>query len=304
MLSTASTRLLSAGTRKALTANFHFLHECNFRCKFCFATFDDWKHAGEFRPLTQEGRMKVVGELGRMFTKVTFAGGEPMLEPKLPDMLRMAKSQGALTNIVTNGSKLTSAWLDDNHTLIDFLTLSADSDRPETHVRLGRATRRNVPLSAQHYIGIGAAALRLGMKLKLNTVVTTANQDEDISAFVRAVAPMRWKILQAMPIPGQNDRYIDALIPPQEKFWQYVKRHEEALSRSGIRVVPETIEDIRTSYIMVDPAGRFFDDSKGRYQYSRPILDVGLDAAFGDVVFNLDKFNGRGGCADFADKMK
>jgi radical S-adenosyl methionine domain-containing protein 2 len=68
--------------------------------------------------------------------------------------------------------------------------------------------------------------------------------------------------------------------------------------------VPETIEDIRTSYIMVDPAGRFFDDSQGRYQYSRPILAVGLEAAFGDVVFNLDKFRGRGGCADFAEKIK
>jgi radical S-adenosyl methionine domain-containing protein 2 len=304
MLSSASARLFSLHPRRALTVNFHFLHECNFSCKFCFATFDDWKHTGEFRPLTHEGRMKVVGELGRTFTKITFAGGEPTLEPRLPDMLQMAKSQGALTNIVTNGSKVTPAWVNDNQVLIDFLTLSADSDRPETHVRLGRATRQNVSLSAQHYIDIGRAALRLGMKLKLNSVVTTVNQDEDIASFVRAVAPIRWKILQAMPIPGQNDRYIHSLIPPMDKFWQYVKRHEEALSGSGIRVVPETIEDIRTSYIMVDPTGRFFDDSKGRYQYSRPILDVGLEAAFGDVVFNLDKFTGRGGCADFTEKMK
>jgi radical S-adenosyl methionine domain-containing protein 2 len=204
MLRNASICLLSSRARRALTANFHFLHECNFRCKFCFATFDDWKHADEFRPLTHEGRMKVVRELGRTFAKITFAGGEPTLEPRLPDMLQMAKSQGALTNVVTNGSKVTPAWLEDNRTLIDFLTLSADSDRPETHVRLGRATRRNVPLSVQHYIAISRAALRLGMKLKLNSVVATVNQDEDISSFVKAVAPSDGRSSRQCQFPART----------------------------------------------------------------------------------------------------
>ena len=49
------------------------------------------------------------------------------------------------------------------------------------------------------------------------------------------------------------------------------------------------------SYAMIAPNGCFFDNSRGVYRYSRPILEVGLLAAFGDVGFSQDKFIKRGG---------
>jgi radical S-adenosyl methionine domain-containing protein 2 len=105
-----------------------------------------------------------------------------------------------------------------------------------------------------------------------------------------------------MPIDGQNDHYISKLIPSAQAFSDYVKRHENALKNSGIRIVPETIEGIRCSYIMIDPYGRFFDDLSGRYQYGRSILEVGVDQAWEDVNFDDGKFQARGGTADFTTK--
>ena len=41
--------------------------------------------------------------------------------------------------------------------------------------------------------------------------------------------------------------------------------------------MPESNELMRGSYVMVDPAGRFFDNVEGGHTYSRPILEVGVE---------------------------
>ena len=49
------------------------------------------------------------------------------------------------------------------------------------------------------------------------------------------------------------------------------------------------------SYVMVDPLGRFYDNTLGRHRYSSPILDVGVSAALGDVAVYPGRFEERGG---------
>ena len=44
------------------------------------------------------------------------------------------------------------------------------------------------------------------------------------------------------------------------------------------------------SYVMVDPAGRFFDNVAGSHTYSRPILEVGAEQALKDVSVDAGKF--------------
>jgi radical S-adenosyl methionine domain-containing protein 2 len=68
---------------------------------------------------------------------------------------------------------------------------------------------------------------------------------------------------------------------------------------NGIRIVPEHIDDICGSYIMIDPRGCFVDDTTGQYLYSRSLLDVGLDEALSNIQFDYQKFTARGRDADF-----
>jgi radical S-adenosyl methionine domain-containing protein 2 len=53
------------------------------------------------------------------------------------------------------------------------------------------------------------------------------------------------------------------------------------------------------SYLMVDPAGRFFDNVNGRHTYSRPIIEVGVTEALKDIRFDLGKFYEREGVYDW-----
>lgn len=287
--------------RLPLTANYHFIKSCNFRCRYCYATFQDLVG----RPtLPDDEVLALTGLLAQRYSKVTFVGGEPTLYRHLPVMLTIASNAGALTNVVTNGSRIDAAWLREMSEVLDFLTLSVDSSDEETHRQVGRVTAGGKSLTAAEYRALADAARDAGIAVKVNTVVTTVNAEESMAAFIGAVRPERWKILQAAPVEGQNDAFIADLTPSRAAFDEYVKRARLGLAGYDVRIVEEAIDVIRGSYIMVDPYGRFFDSAAGAHHYSRPILEVGLDAAFAEIAFDATKFIARGGEADWTETAR
>jgi len=94
--------------------------------------------------------------------------------------------------------------------------------------------------------------------LKINTVVNKYNCREDMSDFIQGADPKRWKVLQVLPIKGQNDNGIDDMKISKEDFQYFIDIHK------GVKcMIPEDNEAMIGSYVMVDPPGRFFDDVKG-----------------------------------------
>jgi radical S-adenosyl methionine domain-containing protein 2 len=268
------------------------------RCRFCFATFQDVR--SQVLPkghLPTEDALRLVELLSTRFRKLTFAGGEPLLCPWLPELVRTAKARGAVTMLVTNGSQLTPERLSRFEGSLDWVTLSIDSVSPETHARLGRAVHGKA-LTPDDYLRIAEGVRKAGMRFKVNTVVTSLNAQEDQAAFMRALRPERWKMLRVLPVEGQNSGKVEALLCPAEDFHSFVERHRP-LEADGIVLVPEDNEDMRGSYAMVDPAGRFFDNATGGHRYSAPILQRGVDAAWSEVGFSMTRFEERGGRYNF-----
>ncbi|MCC6559382.1 MAG: radical SAM protein [Polyangiaceae bacterium] len=268
------------------------------RCRFCFATFEDV--IADRLPrghLAREDACRTVDILARRFRKVTFAGGEPTLCPWLDQLVDVAHRAGATTMLVTNGSRLHPGGGLALAGKLDWIALSLDSASDPTHARLGRALHGEAIPADQHVAAMDAAR-RAGVRLKVNTVVTALNAGEDMSALIARLRPERWKILQVLPVEGQNSGRLDGLICSPEAFHAFVERHR-GLERQGIRLVPEENEDMRGSYAMVDPAGRFFDNTGGGHRYSAPILEVGIDRAWSEVAFRMGRFLGRGGDYDF-----
>lgn len=264
------------------------------RCKFCFATFQDVKRT--ILPkgsLPKEEAIRVVEELAEMgFGKITFAGGEPTLCPWLPELIEVAHAAGMTTMIVSNGSGIDEDFLSKNRNSLDWIALSIDSLNHETNKAIGRqmSSAGNQQLD---YWSLAEKIKQHGYGLKINTVVNSANINEDMSGFIRTANPKRWKLLQVLPIKGQNDDKVDAFIISSEEFERFVSRHSHL--STNVAIVPESNEAILGSYAMVDPAGRFFDDVDGSHHYSQPILKVGARLAFQEVRTDLDKFIQRGG---------
>jgi radical S-adenosyl methionine domain-containing protein 2 len=195
--------------------------------------------------------------------------------------------------LVTNASKLSADYLSQLEGILDWVTISVDSANSQTMTAIGRSLRRNV-ISEEGYIEIAQNVKAAGMRLKINSVVTTLNWNEDLVGFIRALGPERWKIFQALPVQGQNDGAVDSLLVTREQFDTFVSRHLP-LQREGIEVVPEDNHAMSGSYAMIDPAGRFYDNVDGKHHYSRAIREVGVEQAWQDVRFEAEKFVERGG---------
>lgn len=280
------------------SVNFHLWEPCNMRCRFCFATFADVR--AEVLPrghLPRQDALQLVKLLARHFRKLTFAGGEPLLCKWLPELVRAAKENGATTMLVTNGSQLTPERLQQFEGVLDWVTLSIDSPFPETLMALGRSVKGKA-LSADTYLALADRIRKAGIRFKVNTVVTSLNAREDHSDFLLALRPERWKLLRVLPVEGQNSGKVEPLLCTAADFHAFVERHQ-GLSAHGITLVPEDNEDMRGSYAMVDPAGRFFDNAGGGHHYSEPILECGIQAAWSQVRFSMPRFEQRGGRYDF-----
>jgi len=265
------------------------------RCRFCFATFQDV--AKSILPkghLPKEEAIQVVKELALYgFEKITFAGGEPTLCPWLDELILTTKESGMTTMIVTNGTRLSQEFLERNKGKLDWIALSIDSINSFTNQELGRAIAGKREISFESYLHLIDQIKLHGYGLKINTVVNTLNLSEDFTQLIQYAQPKRWKILQVLPVEGQNDKKVEELLISNDDFQEFVHRHEHL--ESITRLIPESNDLVRGSYAMVDPAGRFFDSSKGGHQYSGPILKVGANVAINQVDINIKKFEKRGG---------
>lgn len=279
------------------SVNFHLWEPCNFRCKFCFATFQDVKRSilpkGHLPKEEALSVVKMLADAG--FEKITFAGGEPTLCPWIADLIALAKSSGMTTNLVTNG------WMIHNDSTLlprfsgnlDWLTISIDSLSENSNIISGRGLRGKKSIELAEYRSIIGKAEEHGLRVKINTVVSRLNWNEELWPFISEVAPERWKIFQVLPVDGQNDQHFQNFSISEEEFSSFL--HINAKAKMFTTVVPEDNSLMRASYVMVDPAGRFFDNTNGGHRYSSKILEVGVFDALNDVCLSREKFIRRDG---------
>ena len=266
-----------------ISVNYHLLRACNYRCRFCFATFDDIDGA---LPLSRQVELlRVLRAAG--CEKLNFAGGEPTLYRHLPELLREARELGFVTSIISNGARLeellaTSA--DD----LDWVGLSIDSADEAIQARLGRGEGDHVARSRE----LASLVHYLGLKLKVNTVVTSLNWEEDLRPLIRELHPERWKVFQVLPVGGQNDSLVGPLLISREQFQAFVDRNDMP---PPLTAIVEDNDAMTGSYAMVDPLGRFFSNIGGCHTYSRPILDVGVATALRESRFSPERLIRRGG---------
>lgn len=289
-----------------LVINWHLTEACNYCCQYCYAT---WNESACPRELIHdpERTAALLSELYRFFwpgnhanplasrmswssVRLNLAGGEPLLHAnKLPVIVSQARALGFEVSLISNGSHLDHELLGRLAPQLTWLGISIDSASPATNRAIGRIDRRGRLLELDNL------ATRLGsarqanpdLHLKLNTVVNQLNHAEDLSALIRRFAPDKWKVLRMLPVINQH------LAVSDEQFVAFVARHNTFANI----LCAEDNQDMHESYLMVDPHGRFFQNSPliaGQgYAYSPPILQVGAEAAFAVMAFDPERFSAR-----------
>ncbi|QBY54446.1 viperin family antiviral radical SAM protein [Cupriavidus oxalaticus] len=289
-----------------LVLNWHLTEACNYRCQYCYATWDESTCRRElihdperttgllnelyqfFRP---GNRMNpLANRLAWSSVRLNLAGGEPLLHAgKLPSIVSQARGLGFEVSMISNGSQLNEELLNQLAPQLTWLGISIDSVNPATNRAIGRVDRRSRLLNLEGLASnlVGARLSNPGLRIKLNTVVNQLNHGEDLGSLIQCFAPQKWKVLRMLPVVNQH------LAVSDEQFAAFVARH-----RTFARILcAEDNQDMRESYLMIDPHGRFFQSSPliaGQgYAYSRPILEVGAGVAFSEMTFDHERFSAR-----------
>lgn len=274
---------------KPRSINFHLTEKCNMHCEYCFAKYSKDGSCSQLLSLSQYFRIidKIFKE---GFSKISFAGGEPLLHPFLFELIRYAKKQNLTTMLVTNGALLTPGFLKKSSLFLDWVSISVDSLSQKVNAEIGRVYQ-GVGMTAELYRQKVKLIKKAGIRLKINTVVSSLNYNESFVQFVSDVSPERWKIFQVLPIENANKEKVGRFLINENKFNDFLQENSDV----RCLIVPESNSDMIDSYIMIDPQGRLYSNSQNVLTYSKPLYKFSLRMALQDGGFVLEKYLQRGG---------
>lgn len=236
-----------------LSASIFITAKCNYRCVYCYRHIDKYE-------MKLEKVLSVIDHLWNMskdsefgFGKVSFAGGEPTLVPWIFNAIQYSKSKGFKTELITNGTK---ELLDDQLELLDVIAFDIDSLSSSKNKKIGK-DEKHVERIEKHI----ERALKLGKKVKINTVVTKMNKDDvlEIGKWIREKTNIyRWKIFQFLPSYGIAKENEKLLKISTEEFNRLIAEVKNYMAGWKGQLLPEDNEYMSSSYASIDQHGNFY----------------------------------------------
>jgi len=296
---------MQSPSHKELVINWHITEACNYSCRYCYAHWCKNKqrelvHDTEgVKTLllaisqyfgTNHTNNRLYWQLNYSSVRLNIAGGEPLLYPqKIMEIAEISDDLDIRLSLITNDSLFNDNLISYLAPKLCMLGISIDSDTPQTNRSIGRTDHKGRKLDASSLTEHIQAARKLNpeLRIKLNTVVNIENWEEELSGLLNKVRPERWKVLRMLPVLN------DDLAINDEQFQSFIDRHP---SFSDVMSIEDN-DEMSESYLMIDPLGRFFQNtpnSSGQgYLYSDPILSVGVASALRSIQFSPEKYQRR-----------
>lgn len=220
-------------------ATAFFLRGCNLRCPYCYNTelvlpeqYDD------------EGLVSLQDLLAHLekrknvLTGIVISGGEPLLNPATPEIIKFARSLGYKIKIDTNGTLPEKLYmlLNDENLRPDFVAMDIKTS-PKRYAELllpkkETAADKNVfPSDETAFQTAKAIEEKIVRSAKL---VATLDWDA-----------REWRTVLVPHLVAENDIYEMAEILPKDASWQFAQfRNENCVDQKYSEVVPYKDEEI------------------------------------------------------------
>jgi|GEM_PF-2999347 len=232
-----------------LKINYHYLNQCDMNCSFCFGKMNE--------SFCEKRVVETFESLIKLTTTINLAGGEIFL---YLDLLRKLVSIGVKNNIqlslITNGYILTNKLGDERVDYIirnvKMIGVSIDSFNNDTNEAIGRATNSKL-VTVDGMVELSKLCKKYRTKLKINTVISSLNNNQTIVSEINKINPTKWKVIQV----STND---DGISVSRELFDLYCNRNHHS------SMVVEYNDSIEKSYIMFNNDGVLFH---GRKHYKK-----------------------------------
>lgn len=187
---------------------------CNLNCVHCFRT-NFQKDSVEESPLSVAEWGNVIDQLMELGNiAVGFTGGEPLANPELDDLIRVAHPERMIIIVNTNGTLLTPKRARELYDLgVDVLQISLDSGVPEEHDEFRR-------MKGAFEKALRGVEVALAAGLKVNIAPTVSHLNLHTEGFRRLVELSREKgtllnLSLAAPAGNWNGQ-MDILLTPED----------------------------------------------------------------------------------------
>lgn len=268
--------------------NLHLTHSCNYSCTYCFGKFSDKNTIG------YENFCKIIDEISQYFKsqkikdgRINIAGGEPLLCPYLDKLIEYINLQDIKVSIITNASSLTVERIMGWAGQVSCIGISVDSLSKETNHKIGRNCKEKT-LTIKQLVRISQAIHKAGIKLKINTVVSALNINENFTELYKRTKPDKIKLIQMCIVSGTNDRASNLAVSKKE-FKLFCKKYKY----SATKVVVESDDAMQNSYLMINPQGEIQLNNNGAYETYGNCLNEDFGKIMKRVPFDEKKFNFR-----------
>ncbi|MGI6207666.1 MAG: GTP 3',8-cyclase MoaA [Anaerolineae bacterium] len=188
---------------------------CNLRCLYCMPEegVPLKSHADILRYEEIARVVRLAAELG--VTKVRITGGEPLVRPGLPELVRMLAGIPGLTDLAltTNGILLAEQAQALAQAGLRRVNVSLDTLRPERFAQITRRGRHQDVLD-----GIAAAQSAGISPIKVNVVAIRGLNDDEVADFARLTLSENWHVrfIEVMPLGEGRHWTGNGFIPASE----------------------------------------------------------------------------------------
>ncbi|WP_354622943.1 viperin family antiviral radical SAM protein [Psychromonas sp. MME2] len=283
-----------------LVINYHVTEICNYSCKFCYAKWDrpNEIHTQGYnaelmleklaRYFFNEAGNKVKSVFPYKSVRINFAGGEPLiLKNRFSQLIIKAKELGFNLSLITNGHYLTKEFVDNYGALFSMIGISFDSQSADVRKNIGRIDCKGNSFDEVDLINTVERLRKINpsISIKVNTVVNSLNYQESFVGLITQLQPDKWKVFQVLPVLNNH------LLVTDKQFTEFGEHHAQL---EGVMVIEDN-DAMTNSYLMINPQGRFYQNSSTQvgYQYGELILDVSVDQALSVCEINWETFTSR-----------
>lgn len=223
-----------------LVAAAIFLRGCNLRCPYCYnielvlpQSADALKNSGL---CTMDELFSHLEKRRNVLTGLVVSGGEPLVNPLTPEIIKKAKSLGYKVKLDTNGTlpEKLEKLLNDDDLRPDFVAMDIKT-APHRYAEtmLGKhVSQANAPLTDETQSPVAASqADDIARKLALSAKLVASLPPEC----------REWRTVLVPPLVKESDIRAIAEILPKDASWQFAQfRNDNCLDPSYNDIVPYT----------------------------------------------------------------
>ena len=244
-LATTTTRGIRAG-RKFLHGLFETEHpllvhiipirRCNIDCGYC-NEYDKVSPPVPYETLT--ARIDKLAELGT--SVVAFSGGEPLLHPKLDDLIRLIRSHGMMAGLITNGFLLSEERIKAlNAAGLDYMQISIDNVVPDDVSKKSLKTLDAPDRDGRVHSKLKLLRLHADFQVNINSVLGGGTRNPEDARTINTRA-RELGFTTSIGIIHDGLGQLKPLGPVEREIYEDVSRHIDGMTHvvkniySGIR---------------------------------------------------------------------